>query len=82
MGGGLALQLAIRHPQLLNKLILFPPPIAARVAEHAAAAQLALLPGTTQAGMLERADWLLAMVSPFLDAPRPQVERDTVGRWE
>lgn len=32
------------------------------------AAQLAILPGTTHVGMLERADWLLAMVLPFLDA--------------
>jgi pimeloyl-ACP methyl ester carboxylesterase len=32
------------------------------------AAQLAILPGTSHVGMLERADWLLAMVPPFLDA--------------
>lgn len=36
------------------------------------AAQLAVLPGTTHVGMLDRADWLLAMVPPFLDAPLPQ----------
>ncbi len=35
------------------------------------AAQLAILPGTTHVGMLDRADWLLAMVPPFLDAPLP-----------
>jgi pimeloyl-ACP methyl ester carboxylesterase len=34
-------------------------------------AQLAVLPGTTHVGMLDRADWLLAMVPPFLDAPLP-----------
>ena len=34
------------------------------------AAQLAILPGTTHVGILDRADWLLAMVPPFLDAPR------------
>jgi pimeloyl-ACP methyl ester carboxylesterase len=36
------------------------------------AAQLAVLPGTTHVGMLGRADWLLAMIPPFLDAPLPQ----------
>lgn len=35
------------------------------------AAQLAVLPGTTHVGMLDRADWLLAMIPPFLDAPLP-----------
>jgi pimeloyl-ACP methyl ester carboxylesterase len=35
------------------------------------AAQLAILPGTTHVGILERADWLVAMVQPFLDAPLP-----------
>jgi pimeloyl-ACP methyl ester carboxylesterase len=30
--------------------------------------QLAILPGTTHVGILDRADWLLAMVPPFLDA--------------
>lgn len=34
--------------------------------------QLAILPGTTHLGLLERADLLLAMVVPFLDAPMPQ----------
>lgn len=34
-------------------------------------AQLAILPGTTHVGMLDRADWLLAMVPPFLDGPMP-----------
>jgi pimeloyl-ACP methyl ester carboxylesterase len=40
-------------------------------------AQLAILPGTTHVGMLERADWLLAMIPPFLDAPL--AERDKPG---
>jgi pimeloyl-ACP methyl ester carboxylesterase len=35
------------------------------------ASQLAVLPGTTHVGMLERADWLVAMIAPFLDAPLP-----------
>lgn len=38
------------------------------------AARLAVLPGTTHVGMLERTDWLLALVPPFLDAPLPQGE--------
>jgi pimeloyl-ACP methyl ester carboxylesterase len=35
------------------------------------AAQLAVLPGTTHVGILERADWLVPMVSAFLDAEPP-----------
>ena len=35
------------------------------------AAQLAILPGTTHVGMLDRADWLLPMIEAFLDAPMP-----------
>ena len=34
-------------------------------------AQLAVLPGTTHVGMLERAAWLRVIVPPFLDAPLP-----------
>ena len=38
--------------------------------------QLAVLPGTTHFvppgfGLLDRAEWLLAMIAPFLDAPAP-----------
>ena len=38
------------------------------------ASQLAVLPGTTHfippgSGLLDRAEWLLAMIRPFLDAP-------------
>jgi pimeloyl-ACP methyl ester carboxylesterase len=36
------------------------------------AAQLAVLPGTSHVGILDRAEWLLAMVPPFLDAPLPK----------
>ena len=32
-------------------------------------AQLAILPGTTHVGMIDRADWLAPMVEAFLDAP-------------
>ena len=35
------------------------------------AAQLAVLPGTTHVGLMDRADWLLLMIPPFLDAPMP-----------
>jgi pimeloyl-ACP methyl ester carboxylesterase len=40
--------------------------------------QLAVLPGTTHfvppgSGLLDRADWLLAMIPPFLDTPLPEV---------
>ncbi len=39
--------------------------------------QLAVLPGTTHfippgSGLLDRSDWLLAMIPPFLDPPPPQ----------
>ena len=41
------------------------------------ASQLAVLPGTAHfvppgSGLLDRADWLLAMILPFLDAPTPE----------
>jgi hypothetical protein len=32
------------------------------------ATQFAVLPGTTHVGILDRTDWLLAMILPFLDA--------------
>jgi len=39
--------------------------------------QLAVLPGTTHfvppgSGVLDRADWLLSIIPPFLDAPMPE----------
>jgi hypothetical protein len=39
--------------------------------------QLAVLPGTSHfmppgCGLLDRADWLLAMIPPFLDTPSPE----------
>jgi pimeloyl-ACP methyl ester carboxylesterase len=42
--------------------------------------QLAVLPGTTHfvppgSAVLGRADWLLSMIPPFLDAPMPEVQR-------
>jgi pimeloyl-ACP methyl ester carboxylesterase len=36
------------------------------------AAQLAVLPGTTHVTLVERADWLVSMITAFLDAPIPQ----------
>jgi len=35
-------------------------------------AQLAVLPATTHVGVMERADWLVPMVTAFLDAPMPE----------
>ena len=40
--------------------------------------QLAVLPSTTHfvpppgSGVLDRADWLMAMIPPFLDTPMPE----------
>lgn len=36
--------------------------------------QLAVLPGTTHVGVMERAEWLLSMMTPFLDASIPEAE--------
>ena len=36
------------------------------------ASRLAVLPGTTHVGLVERADWLVPMISEFLDAPAPE----------
>ena len=36
--------------------------------------QLAVLPGTTHVTLVERADWLLSMITAFLDAPMPQAK--------
>jgi len=33
--------------------------------------QLAVLPGTTHITLVDRADWLISMITGFLDAPRP-----------
>ena len=33
--------------------------------------QLAVLPGTTHVTLVDRADWLVSMITGFLDAPRP-----------
>jgi len=34
--------------------------------------QLAVLPGTTHVTLVDRSDWLLSMITPFLDAPVPE----------
>ena len=34
--------------------------------------QLAVLPGTTPITVVDRTDWLLSMLSAFLDAPVPR----------
>jgi pimeloyl-ACP methyl ester carboxylesterase len=36
------------------------------------ASQLAVLPGTSHVTLMDRADLLLAIIPPFLDAPMPQ----------
>jgi len=36
--------------------------------------QLAVLPGTTHATLVERTDWLISMIEEFLDAPMPKVK--------
>jgi pimeloyl-ACP methyl ester carboxylesterase len=41
--------------------------------------RLAVLPGTTHATLVERADWLLPMIGEFLDAPLPETERAPGG---
>jgi hypothetical protein len=33
--------------------------------------QLAVLPGTTHITLVDRADWLISMITVFLDAPLP-----------
>jgi pimeloyl-ACP methyl ester carboxylesterase len=38
------------------------------------ASQLAVLPGTTHVSLIERTDWLLSMVTAFLDAPMPKAK--------
>jgi pimeloyl-ACP methyl ester carboxylesterase len=35
-------------------------------------ARLAILPGTTHVGVMNRADWLLPMITAFLDEPMPE----------
>jgi pimeloyl-ACP methyl ester carboxylesterase len=38
------------------------------------ASQLAILPGTTHITLVQRPEWLLSMIVPFLDAPLPEGE--------
>ena len=59
MGGGVALALTIRHPEMVRKLIYSP-------------SQLAILPGTDHVTLMHRADLLLPIVGAFLDAPMPE----------
>jgi pimeloyl-ACP methyl ester carboxylesterase len=39
-------------------------------------ARLAILPGTTHVGLIDRADWLVPMIAEFLDAPVPERAED------
>ena len=36
--------------------------------------QLAILPGTTHATLVERGDWLSSMITAFLETPMPDAE--------
>jgi pimeloyl-ACP methyl ester carboxylesterase len=36
------------------------------------ASQLAILPGTTHVTLIDRSDWLISMITEFLDAPMPE----------
>lgn len=36
--------------------------------------RLAILPGTTHVGLIERSDWLVSMIGEFLDVPIPEAE--------
>ncbi len=36
--------------------------------------QLAILPGTTHVTLVDRADWLVSMITQFLDTPMPVVK--------
>jgi hypothetical protein len=37
-------------------------------------AQLAVLPGTTHVRLIDRTEWLVSMISSFLDAPAPEAK--------
>jgi pimeloyl-ACP methyl ester carboxylesterase len=41
---------------------------------HLPRSQLAVLPGTTHVTLVDRADWLVPMITEFLDAPMPEVK--------
>jgi pimeloyl-ACP methyl ester carboxylesterase len=41
--------------------------------------QLAILPGTTHATLVERGDWLASMIGDFLDAPMPEARQVAGG---
>ena len=41
--------------------------------------QLAILPGTTHTTLVERGDWLVSMITAFLDAPMPEAEQAAGG---
>ena len=80
MGGGIGLQLAMRYPDLVRKFVwagaasysldgLYPELMAGIAGLPGS--QLAVLPGTTHVALVERVDWLVSMITAFLDAPMP-----------
>jgi hypothetical protein len=40
------------------------------------ASQFAILPATSHLGMMERVEWLVPLVTSFLDAPMPEVDSE------
>ena len=42
--------------------------------------RLAILPGTTHVTLLDRADWLVSMISEFIDAPVPEADGTAGGQ--
>jgi pimeloyl-ACP methyl ester carboxylesterase len=70
LGGGVALQTAIRHPQVVRKLVVVSAPYKrAGWYPEVLAGQLAVLPGTTHFTILFRTDLLTPILTSFLNAP-------------
>ncbi len=63
---------------LLGMRLIFAPQAAMLVVWRYS--RLAMLPGETHLGLVERADWLLSMIGEFLDAPVPGTEWAAGGR--
>jgi pimeloyl-ACP methyl ester carboxylesterase len=72
MGGAVALQLALDRPELVDHLVfagLLGGGVPGDLVELPRA-QLAVLPGTSHVGMLDRVDWLSSMILAFLTPPQ------------
>ena len=74
LAGGAALQVAMRHPELVRKLVVAS---ASSTSDGGVfgdlaglpSARLAVLPGTNHVGLIGHVDWLAPMVGEFLYAP-------------